>query len=311
MTYPAMQASEQSIDSMATMSKSQSVSRARRISGNVLIGLVSLTLVGAAFGKLVHAPFLVNQLRPFGFDDTWISILGVIELASALLFAVPRTRALGLLLITGFLGGAIATHIQHGQSPAQPAVLLAIGWTGVWLRHLEANWSKRGSPAAATARLEVSINNSQSASEASHMKRQAVVLWFSRIILAFVTVILLLIAKKYLFDPTGASAERGIVLSNGVGRTIARVGFGGFPLACAIVVAACLTAAERVRSGLWFVIALFGTVLFVRLISAVADKSLADNVPLIIPEVVFLTLTTAALILGRHAQDGGARHARI
>ena len=136
------------------------------------------------------------------------------------------------------------------------------------------------------------------------MKRQHIVLWFSRIVLVLVAGILLLIARKYLFDPTGASAERGIVLSTGAGRTIARVGFGGFPLACAIVVAACVSAARRVRYGLWFVIALFGTVLFVRLAGAVADNSLADNVPLIIPEVVFLTLTATALILGRAAAPG-------
>jgi hypothetical protein len=131
------------------------------------------------------------------------------------------------------------------------------------------------------------------------MKRQHMVLWFSRTILVLVAGILFLIARKYLFDPTGASAERGIVLSTGTGRTIARVGFGAFPLACAIVVAACVPATNRVRNGLWFVIALFGTVLFVRLAGAVADNSLADNIPLVIPEVVFLMLTTTALILGR------------
>jgi hypothetical protein len=311
MTYPAMQATAESIDSTAPMRNTRVVGRGRRITGNVLMGLVCLALIGAAFGKLVHAPFLVNQLRPFGFDDTWISILGVIELASAVVFAIPRTRALGLLLITGFLGGAIATHIQHGQSPAQPAVLLAIGWTGVWLRHLEANWSKVGAPVATAAGSKITTNISQTAREAGQMKRQAVALWFTRIILVFVIGILLLIAKKYLFDPTGASAERGIIVSSGVGRTIARVGFGGFPLACAIVIAMCLAAADRVRFGLWFVIALFGTVLIVRLVSAVADQSLADNVPLIIPEVVFLALTTAALVLGRGAQAHDRRPARL
>jgi hypothetical protein len=141
------------------------------------------------------------------------------------------------------------------------------------------------------------------------MRRQGIVLWFSRIILVLVAGVLLLIARKYLFDPTSASAERGIVLSTGAGRTIARVGFGGFPLACAIVVAACVASARRVRYGLWFVIALFGTVLFVRLAGAVADKSLGDYLPLISREVVFLTLTTAALIDGR-AHNAGPRTAR-
>jgi hypothetical protein len=144
MTHAATDARKQTIDAIAPPRNAQSV-RPRRITGNVLMGIVVVALIGAAAAKLVHAPFLVNQLRPFGFDDTWISILGVIELGSAILFAIPRTRALGLLLITGFLGGAIATHIQHGQSPAQPAVLLAVGWTGVWLRHREANWSRQAS----------------------------------------------------------------------------------------------------------------------------------------------------------------------
>jgi hypothetical protein len=138
----------QAVDVMAAARESRSVGRLRRMAGNVLIGLVVVALAGAASAKLVHAPVLVNQLRPFGFNDTWISILGVVELGSAILFSIRPTRAPGLLLITGFLGGAIATHIQHGQSPAQPAALLAIGWTGVWLRHLEANWSRRGAPAA-------------------------------------------------------------------------------------------------------------------------------------------------------------------
>jgi hypothetical protein len=68
--------------------------RPRRIGGDILIGLVATTLVGAAGAKLAHAPFLVAQLRSFGFSDPWISRLGVIELASAVLFAIPRTRAL-------------------------------------------------------------------------------------------------------------------------------------------------------------------------------------------------------------------------
>jgi hypothetical protein len=115
--------------------------RGRRITGNVLIGLVAAALIGAAGAKFAHAAPIEKQLTALGFNDRWITILGVIELASAIALAVPRTRALGLLLVTGFLGGAIASHIQHGESPLQPAVLLAIGWTGVWLRHPMANWS--------------------------------------------------------------------------------------------------------------------------------------------------------------------------
>jgi hypothetical protein len=114
----------------------------RHIAGSILIGLVAAALIGAASGKLVHAAPLERQLIPLGFNDTWITILGVIELGSAVLLAIPRTRALGFLLVTAFLGGAIATHIQHAQSPASPALLLSVCWIGIWLRHPAANWSR-------------------------------------------------------------------------------------------------------------------------------------------------------------------------
>lgn len=118
--------------------------KAGAVAGGVLIGLVALILIVAAGAKLVQAPRLITELTSFGFDRPWIDALGVIELASALLFALPRTRRLGLLLATGFLGGAIATHIQHGESPAEPAIVLALGWVGMWLRNPDTFWDRRG-----------------------------------------------------------------------------------------------------------------------------------------------------------------------
>lgn len=128
--------------------------------------------------------------------------------------------------------------------------------------------------------------------------RPRVALWLSRGVLVVVAAILTLISQRYLRDPVGGAAERGIVLSSPLAATIARVGFGAFPLACAIIVAWCLAAADRLRAGLWFVVILFGTVLVVRVAGAVVDKSLSESIPLIIPEVVFLALTATALIVG-------------
>jgi hypothetical protein len=58
-----------------------------------------------------------------------------IDRVGELALILPRTRALGLLLVSGFFGEAIATHIQHGELPIPPALLLALGWLGVWLRY--------------------------------------------------------------------------------------------------------------------------------------------------------------------------------
>jgi hypothetical protein len=132
----------------------QTPSRRRRISGNVLIGLVSAALLGASATKFARVAPVVTQLNGFGFNGSWVTLLGVIELASVLALIVPRTRALGLLLVTGYFGGAIATHIQHQQLPTSPALLLTLCWLGVWLRHPIAFWSLAGRNAGA-----VSVNS--------------------------------------------------------------------------------------------------------------------------------------------------------
>lgn len=122
--------------------------------------------------------------------------------------------------------------------------------------------------------------------------------WFRGGVLFAATAILLLISVKFLMDPPAQAAARGITLSTPLGVTIARVGFGGFPLASAIVTGALLLTGS-VRRGLWFVVILFGTVLAVRVLSGAANGSLAASVPLIVPEAVFVSLSLIALTLGR------------
>jgi hypothetical protein len=119
----------------------QSIGNRRRISGNVLIFLTSLLLLGSAAAKLAHVPKVVSQLASMGFDGDRLILVGVLEILSAVLFLWRPTRSMGLLLVSAFLGGAIATHIQHGHSAAQPAVFLALLWLGTWLRHPEILWS--------------------------------------------------------------------------------------------------------------------------------------------------------------------------
>jgi len=111
------------------------MNRTRRIVGNVLIALSGLLLVASATAKFAHVPKLVSELGSMGFDGNKILFVAILEISSAVLFSVPVTRPTGLLLVCSFLGGAIATHLQHGQSIVQPSVLLAIVWCGTLLRH--------------------------------------------------------------------------------------------------------------------------------------------------------------------------------
>jgi len=118
--------------------------KGRRVAGMILIVLGTVMLVGSAGAKFAHVDKVVNDLGAMGFDGGKLTLIAVLELLSAILYAVPASRAAGLLMVSAYMGGAIATHIQHGQPPLQPAIVLAILWLGSWLRHPETLWSLAG-----------------------------------------------------------------------------------------------------------------------------------------------------------------------
>lgn len=113
----------------------------RKITGNILVFLGALMLLGSAGAKLAHVPKVVSQLGAMGFDGNKLTFIALLEVVGALLFLIPLTRAAGLLLVSAFLGGAIATHLQHDQSITQPSFVLFLIWLGTWLRHRDMLWS--------------------------------------------------------------------------------------------------------------------------------------------------------------------------
>ena len=64
----------------------------------------------------------------FGLDASTMQMIGVVELISIILFLVPRTGVLGTLLLAAYMGGAIATHLEHGESIVAPCVIQAFIW---------------------------------------------------------------------------------------------------------------------------------------------------------------------------------------
>jgi hypothetical protein len=78
-----------------------------------------------------------------GFDGGKLVFIAVLEIISALLFAYQRTRTFGLLMVSAYLGGAIAAHVGHDQTGLQPATVLALIWLGTWLRNPEMLGSSR------------------------------------------------------------------------------------------------------------------------------------------------------------------------
>jgi hypothetical protein len=112
----------------------EKMSRARKITGWVLTGLLSALFLASASGKLLRAAPVVDMFQKWGLGDDVI-LIGVGEAASALLFLIPRTHSLGLLLLSGYMGGAIVTHMQHGESYIAQSIILAVIWVTGFLRH--------------------------------------------------------------------------------------------------------------------------------------------------------------------------------
>src|SRR5579864_615512 len=105
------------------------------IAGSSMDYIVGFLLAGSSMAKFAGLPKVIEHLAALGFDGPKLTLIATLEILSAVLVLVPRTRVVGLLLASAYLGGAIATHIQHGQPPSQPAFVLALMWLGIWLRY--------------------------------------------------------------------------------------------------------------------------------------------------------------------------------
>lgn len=102
--------------------------------GRIASGLSILGLLVDASGKLMQlAPVLEGTAR-LGYPESSVFGIGVVELVCTLLYAVPRTSALGAIALTAFLGGATATHVRIGDPFVFPIFVGILVWAGVYLR---------------------------------------------------------------------------------------------------------------------------------------------------------------------------------
>jgi hypothetical protein len=90
--------------------------------------------------KLAGLPQVAETMGPLGWpvDRGTILTLGLIQVVSLALYLIPRTSVLGAVLLTGYLGGAIATHLRVGSPlPSHTLFGVYVGlvtWAGLWLR---------------------------------------------------------------------------------------------------------------------------------------------------------------------------------
>lgn len=106
------------------------------IGGHILTALVGLAMTASAGAKIAGVEAVVTNLTSYGLAD-YVLLIGVIELASALLFVLPKTSSLGTFLVTGYFGGAIVAHLTIGDvAGIAPAVVLGLlAWGANYLRN--------------------------------------------------------------------------------------------------------------------------------------------------------------------------------
>lgn len=105
--------------------------------GRILSGLPTLFLLFDAVMKFVKPAPVIKGTVELGYPESVIFGLGVVLLICTILYAIPRTAVLGAILLTGYLGGAVATHVRVGGplfNVIFPVIFGAVIWGGLYLR---------------------------------------------------------------------------------------------------------------------------------------------------------------------------------
>jgi len=101
----------------------------------VVSAVPALMLAVSASMKLSHSKMVVGMfVEHLGYQESALLPLALLELTCTILYVVPRTRVLGAVLLTGYLGGAVATHVRVGDPFLVPLVLGILVWVGLYLR---------------------------------------------------------------------------------------------------------------------------------------------------------------------------------
>ena len=110
----------------------------QRLAMRILSGLFSAFLIGpSAMGKFVEWEGKAEMFEHLGYSNDLIMKIGTLEIAVALLFLVPRAGFLAAILLTGYLGGATATHLRVGDPFIFPVIFGIVMWVALGLRRPE------------------------------------------------------------------------------------------------------------------------------------------------------------------------------
>ena len=119
---------------------SEAPAKKRSWAGIVISAIPTLFLLMDAIGKFVKPEAVVTGTVELGYPESVILPLGIVLLICTILYAIPKTSVLGAILLTGYLGGAVATHVRIGSPLFThmlfPVYLGIMIWLGLYLRDI-------------------------------------------------------------------------------------------------------------------------------------------------------------------------------
>lgn len=121
------------------MTTTNQLSKGRLWTARIMGGIVILFMLMDGIFKLIQPEEVVQGTLELGFAEHHIALIGILALISVLLYAFPRTSILGAVLLTGFWGGVIATHVRLDNPLFShilfPVFLGILAWGALWIKN--------------------------------------------------------------------------------------------------------------------------------------------------------------------------------
>ncbi len=119
---------------MKSDGQSTSVSTKTVWAGRIISAIPSLMLLFTGFMKLAKPTVVVQEFTRLGYSESVVVGIGILEIACTVIYLIPRTSILGAILLTGYLGGATATHVRIGDPFFIPIIIGIVIWGGLYIR---------------------------------------------------------------------------------------------------------------------------------------------------------------------------------
>jgi hypothetical protein len=123
---------------MRSGAQSASVSKKAVLAGIIISALPALGLLLSSYGKLAKPEPVMTEFTRLGYPESAILFIGILEIACTVVYLIPRISVLGAILLTGYLGGVVATHVRIGDPFVYifiiPTIFGAFIWGGLYLR---------------------------------------------------------------------------------------------------------------------------------------------------------------------------------